>query len=162
MIEEVIDWPTGPVRIAWNGTNKPALPLTGAHGFCFHRGEVLVCDIRGRGLTIPGGHLDEHESATDCLKREASEEAGVRLTNIALVGFIEVDHRNNEHFDGRYPLRSILAIYRADVSEAGEFKPRHESTDRRFVPIDQLPSVHHEWNAVLGEALRVAGSMNPR
>ena len=34
-----------------------------------------------------------------------------------------------------------------------KFDCRHESTDRRFVTISELPKIHHEWNAVLQEAL---------
>ena len=156
MIEETVNWPSGAVRIVWRDPDKNELPVTGAHGFCFHKGRVLVCDIAGRGLTIPGGHCENDESATDCLRREALEEACVALANLCLLGFIEADHRANKEFDGRYPLRSVQAIYRADVDAVFEFDSRHESTERRFVPLDELPAIHHEWNAVLQEALNVA------
>ncbi len=140
----------------WHGPADNELPVTGAHGFCFHEDRVLVCDISGRGPTIPGGHLDEDESASECLTREALEEACVELENLRLIGFIEADHRTNAAFDGDYPLRSVQAIYRADVRVVFEFEAQHEATERRFVPTDELPSVHHEWNVVLQEALRSA------
>jgi ADP-ribose pyrophosphatase YjhB (NUDIX family) len=123
---------------------------------------VLVADISARGLTIPGGHIEEGETAADCLTREAREEASVGLTNLRLLGFIEADHRTNSDFDARYPLRSVQAIYRADVAKVGEFDPEHESTDRRFVTIGDLPSVHHEWNAVLQTALEAAIEVDGR
>ena len=156
MIEDTAHWPSGTVRIVWHGPEESELPVTGAHGFCFYNGEVLVCDISGRGLTIPGGHLDGGESAADCLAREASEEACVELANLRLLGFIEADHRANNEFDGRYPLRSVQAIYQADVSAVRDFDTQHESIERRFVSTGELPSVHHEWNAVLQEALKAA------
>ena len=159
MIEDTAHWPSGTVRIVWRGTKGPELPLTGVHGYCFYHGKVLVCDISGRGLTIPGGHIDAGETAADCLIRETAEEACVGLTNLRLLGFIEADHRANRAFDGQYPLRSVQAIYRADVADVGEFESRHESTDRRFVTIGQLPSIHHEWNAVLQKALNVAAEL---
>jgi ADP-ribose pyrophosphatase YjhB (NUDIX family) len=159
MIEDTAHWPSGTVRIVWHGPEEPELPLTGAHGFCFYQRKVLVCEISGRGLTIPGGHIDGSEPAADCLTREASEEACVGLANLKLLGFIEADHRANGDFDGRYPLRSLQAVYRADVSRIGEFDSEHESTDRRFVTIGELPSVHHEWNAVLQKALDTATKM---
>jgi len=162
MIEDTAHWPSGTVRIVWHGPEEPELPITGAHGFCFYQGEVLVCEISGRGLTIPGGHIDECESAADCLKREASEEACVELANLKLLGYIEADHRANNDFDGRYPVRSVQAIYRADVSVAREFAVQHESTDRRFVSTGELPLLHHEWNIVLQKALEAALEMDGR
>ena len=162
MIEDTAQWPSGPVRIVWHSREETELPVTGSHGFCFHEDRVLICEISGRGLSVPGGHLDDSESAADCLAREALEEACVELANLRLLGFIEADHRANSEFDGRYPLRSVQAIYRADVSAVLEFEPQHESTERRFVEADELPTVHHEWNAVLQEALKAAIEMNDR
>ena len=94
-------WPSGAVRIVWHGPEGTELPLTGVHGFYFYQGKVLVCDISGRGLTMPGGHINERETVTDCLTREASEEACVGLANLTLVGFIEADHRANSKFGGQ-------------------------------------------------------------
>ena len=156
MIEDIAHWPAGTVRIVWHGPDDPALPLTGAHGFCFYQGYVLVCDISGRGLTIPGGHIKGSESPADCLSREALEEAGVELANLRLLGFIEADHRTNNNPDHRYPGRSVQAIYKADVSALGAFSGQNESAGRQFVSTDELPVVHHEWNAVLQEALSAA------
>jgi ADP-ribose pyrophosphatase YjhB (NUDIX family) len=85
----------------WHGPEGTELPLTGVHGFCIYQGKVLVCDISGRGSTIRCGHINERETATDCLTREASEEACVELANLTLVGFIEADHRANSKFDGQ-------------------------------------------------------------
>ena len=105
---------------------------------------------------MPGGHLDKNESAADCLVREALEEARVAIQKLTLLGFIEADHRKNSEFDGQYPVQSVQAIYRADVSSLFEFDAKHESTARRFVTTEELPAVHHEWNAVLQEALEAA------
>ncbi len=156
LTEDIAFWPSGRVRIAWHGPGETGLPVTGAHGFCFFEGKVLVSEIAGRGPTIPGGHIDAGESAPDCLIREAFEEASVDLTNLKLLGFVEADHRSNSEFDGRYPLRSVQAIYRADVSVVHEFDRQHESTGRLFISVDELPAVHHEWNAVLSKALEAA------
>ena len=162
MIEDIAHWPSGTVRIAWHGPEETELPLTGAHGFCFRQGKILVCNISDRGFTIPGGHINASETAADCLMREASEEACVRLTNLRLLGFIEADHRANSDFEGQYPTRSVQAIYRADVAEVREFNSQHESTERRFVTIRELPKIHHEWNAVLQEAFKYAVQTSSR
>lgn len=156
MIEDTVNWPSGKVRIAWHGEQDTKFPLTGVHGFCFYHEALLICGIPGRGFTIPGGHIDAKESAEACLVREAAEEACVALSNLRLLGFIEADHRGNDRFDGTYPMRSVQAIYRADVSAVHNFASQYESTDRRFVSIEELPIVHHEWNSVLQKALEAA------
>lgn len=94
--------------------------------------------------------------------REAFEEARVELQNVVLLGFVEADHRANDGFDGQYPLQSVQAIYRADVTTVFEFDPNHESTERRFVTTEELPAVHHEWNTVLQEALDAATDTDVR
>lgn len=156
MIEDIVDWPSGRVRIVWRDSSETDLPITGAHGFCFHEARILVCDIAGRGLTIPGGHLDEAENPADCLIREALEEACVSLSEPTLLGFIEADHCVNAEYDGQYPARSVQAIYQADVVSVNEFSPMHESRNRQFVTVGELPSLHHEWNEVLQAALAAA------
>ena len=153
MIEDIAHWPSGTVRIVWHGSQETGLPVTGAHGFCFYKNKILVCDISGRGMTVPGGHVLDAESPDDCLRREVLEEANVDIENLRLLGFLEADHRKNKEYDGQYPLRSVQAIYRADVSQVRKFEIRHESSDRQFVTVDRLPSIHHEWNSVLEAAL---------
>ena len=156
MIEDVAHWPSGTVRIVWHGGRRTTAPVTGAHGFCFRQGKVLVCDIGGRGSTIPGGHLQPGESPADCLVREAAEEACVDLGRLELLGFIEADHSRNERYDGRYPVRSVQAIFRADVTELRDFRAAHESAGRRLVTPAELPAIHHEWNRVLQAGLDAA------
>lgn len=156
MISDTAHWPSGPVKIVWREANDSSLPVTGAHGFCFHKGAVVVCSILGRGMTIPGGHLDEGESPEDCIVREATEEACVELRKLKLLGYIEADHSLNAQYDGPYPMRSVQAIYRADVESVAEFSGEHEANDRQFIDTSELPGVHHEWNDVLQAALEAA------
>ena len=115
-----------------------------------------MCNIGGRGLSIPGGHIEPGESPDACLIREAMEEAAVELVDVALLGHIVTDHTVNPSYTGRYPHRAAQAMFVASVKRLREFRPAEDSTERRLVPIDALPSLHHEWNAVLGEAYAVA------
>lgn len=153
MISDTARWPVGPVRLSWLDDNSAGLPVTGAHGFCFTEGAILLCDIDGRGLTIPGGHIEPGESIEDCLRREAHEEACVDLGRTMLLGYIEADHSGNSAYDGPYPERSVQAIFRAEIDVVNEFTPRFEAGRRVVVPVAEVPALHHEWNAVLQAAL---------
>lgn len=156
MVSDIADWPTGPVRISWREDNDANLPVTGAHGFCFHDHSVLVCSIRGRGATIPGGHVDDGETPEACFVREVFEEACVEIHELSLLGYVEADHSQVDNYKGPYPLRSVQAMYRAAVRRIETFAPQHEADARQFVCVDELPAVHHEWNSVLQAALDAA------
>lgn len=156
MISDIAHWPVGPVQLIWREGDLASLPITGAHGFCFDGGTIVLCDIEGRGLTIPGGHIHDEESIEDCLRREVSEEAYVDLGRLALLGYIEADHRANPNYDGPYPIRSVQAVFHAKVTSINDFESQHEASHRLFVPIADVPTQHHEWNAVLQAAFNAA------
>lgn len=156
MISDIVEWPSGPVKLVWRDTNSARLPTTGVHGFFFQEGAILLCDILGRGLTIPGGHIDEGESTEDCLRREALEEACVELSYLTRLGFIEADHRSNREYSGSYPTRSVQAIYRAEIITVHDLTAVFESSKRIFADIEQVPMLHHEWNQVLQAAFDAA------
>ena len=128
------------------------LPVTGAHGFCFLGDEIIVCDVAGRGLSIPGGHVEAGESPRDCFIREVREEAAAELENVRLLGHIVTDHSVNPSYQGKYPCRAAQAMFVASITRLDEFAPSVDSTARRLVPFDALPSIHHQWHDVLEAA----------
>ena len=160
MISDITQWPVGPVPLIWRASNSTSLPVTGVHGFCFHGGTVVLCDINGRGLTTPGGHIDQGEFIEDCFRREASEEACIELGRVVLLGYIEADHGANQDYDGPYPVRSVQAVFYSEVVSMSSFKPQYESGQRLFAPVADVPALHHEWNVVLQAAFDVAIESN--
>lgn len=100
--------------------------------------------------------MDGDESAENCLRREALEEACVELGALTQLGFIEADHRSNLEYSGSYPDRSVQAIYQAEIITVREFVPAFESDERVFADIEQVPTLHHEWNRVLQAAFDAA------
>ena len=85
------------------------------------RDRRLVAVMLERGLDFPGGHLEvEDLSVQAAARREAWEEAAIRLGTFALVGHL------------RSP-RGYIAIVTADVIEVLPFAPTQESRERRIV-----------------------------
>ena len=156
MVSATAIWPTGPVSLSWLASEACDLPITGAHGFCFLDGKVLVCEIDNRGWSIPGGHLLDGETPADCLEREIREEACAEVDRALLVGFLVADHSINPHYAGSYPTKSALAMFAVTLGELRPYVPASESRSRKLVAPDALPSVHHQWDPVLDEAYREA------
>lgn len=76
-----------------------------------------------------GGHMENNENEMDALRREAMEEAGVKIENIRLVGYAKINRVLAK--DDKYPERSIIPFYVSDVLEWEDEWIRHETLDRK-------------------------------
>jgi len=149
-------WSTGPVLLSWVPGDTCDLPITGSHGFCFSGGKVLVCQIRSRGWSIPGGHLEAGETPYECLERELREEACAEIERATLIGFLVADHSINPGYTARYPVKSALAVFSVSVGELSPHVASNEAESRQLLEPQDLPRVHHQWDLVLGAAYEEA------
>jgi ADP-ribose pyrophosphatase YjhB (NUDIX family) len=103
---------------------------------------ALICDETGRvllvrhtyskGWHLPGGGVENRETAVDAIVREAAEEGGVEATAApTLIGFF-ANHANfpNDH----------IALYRFGAWRACEPKAGNEIAERGFFARDALPA----------------------
>jgi 8-oxo-dGTP pyrophosphatase MutT (NUDIX family) len=125
------------------------------HCFCFSGGRLILVDVAGRGLTIPGGHVAAAESLLGCLQREIAEEASITVDSPTLLGAVECDHSENPAFRPSlgYPRLASQLLYGAAVKQIRPFAGRHETSRRVLVSTAECAERHHEWNAVLQAAL---------
>jgi 8-oxo-dGTP diphosphatase len=161
MTSVIANWPTGPVRLSWLACVACEFPVTSVHGFCFAEGKVLVCRIRGRGWSIPGGHVEEGETLYGCLTRELREEADAGIRRANLIGFIVADHSVNETYVGRYPIKSALVVFSVILGKLTAYAPSDAALWRQLVELDALPKLHHQWDPVLDAAYREARRQIP-
>ncbi len=162
MISTVVHWPTGPVSLEWHPQHETTLPVTGCHSFVFGASGLVVAKVASRGVTIPGGHVESLESVEQCARREIAEEIQVDVGSLHLIGHIICDHSVNPDYSGPYPNRGSQAIYFCKVRKYHEFKSDTEVTQRLEISRRDLPTMHHEWNIVLGAAYTTALSMADR
>lgn len=130
------------------------LPCGQVYGFCLTQDGLLAL-VRDKGetrFTLPGGGVEEGESAEEALVREFLEEAQFRPLNIKLLGSLEVIEK---YADGNL-LRhhqQLRFICRADKIE--EFVPGKdgwEIAERIFVRPQDLPQYIHWIKFPTGKA----------
>ncbi|WP_404406976.1 NUDIX hydrolase [Jeotgalibacillus malaysiensis] len=154
-----VNWGEAKVKLSW--TESSVLPdekcITSLHGFCFHEGRVMLVDLHHRGWDIPGGHVDEGDTPLQAFKREVMEEGCVE-GDCRLIGYITVDHRENERWDpaGRYPQVGYQVFFRMDITALHSFSGEFEAADRKFVGMEELPEIFDGWNDVYAGAFKSA------
>ena len=83
-----------------------------------------------KGLSFPGGHLEDGESLTDCAAHEVFEETGLVVTELEPCGIIHWVHR--EKLD-----RYLAFLFRTD-KYSGELLPETPEGKIFWMEIDKL------------------------
>lgn len=98
-------------------------------------GKVVAINIVGRGIDIPGGHIDEGETATEAIMRETYEEAHITLKNLQLI-----DVWLLSSVDNRLGLleKPYLLLYVAEVQSIKIFISNSESDSRLLLDPDEF------------------------
>ena len=95
-------------------------------------GKVLVQDrVKSwKGLSFPGGHIENNESFIDSAVREVREETGLEVWNLKSCGIIH--WLNNKTFD-----RYIVFLFKTD-DYSGELKPKCDEGRNLWITVDEL------------------------
>ena len=118
--------------------------ITACMVFALHNKDNIVLSKPERGWGIPGGHREEGETAEECLRREAMEEAAIILENIQLIGRWVTNKRFHSPYNAKYPDKGYQLLYIANVKELNDFTPQLEITERIVVPISEVKNYHHD------------------
>ncbi|MBX0358471.1 NUDIX hydrolase [Halobacillus sp. Nhm2S1] len=161
MTTKYVNWGEALVKLTWkyNKVLPPKRLITSVHGFCFKDDRLLLVNLDHRGWDFPGGHIEFKESPEECMEREAYEE-GYVTGRCSLLGYIEVDHSENQCWDedSPYPKVGYQVFYRMDIEQLHNFQAKYESTERIFINPDEFNEYHHDWNELHQEILDFASN----
>ncbi len=101
-------------------------------------GKILMAkrvetDVEGGKWCLPGGYMERDENIYETAIRETKEETGWDVTDQVLIA---IATGPNSPGDDRQNVKFVFTA--RPVAETG--KADHESTERRWFPLDQLPA----------------------
>jgi len=117
--------------------------------------EVIAVNVIGRGVDIPGGHIDLGETSIDAMHRETYEEALIKVDEPILIDVLRVTSDDKRLGLDKKP---YMLIYAAKVQELKEFIVNEEISERLILSQEQFTSLYfadHEYaNKMVSSAIR--------
>ncbi|MCX6773414.1 MAG: NUDIX hydrolase [Candidatus Micrarchaeota archaeon] len=95
---------------------------------------------------LPGGKIENNESAEQCLIREAKEETGLSIIPLKLIGVYSNPKRD--------PRRTITCSFLAKIS-SGKLKSGSDADEAKWFPVSKLPKLAFDHNIIIRDALNI-------
>lgn len=121
--------------------------------------KIIAVNVIGRGIDIPGGHIDAGETALDAVHRETYEEAFIRVYEPILVDVLEVTSSDDSLGFNKKP---YMLIYAAKVKEVDDFIVNSEVSERLILSPEAFTSAYfadqNYAKEMIGSAMELVSS----
>lgn len=122
----------------------PDFPVTACFVAAFDKSGKLAIAKPKRGWGLPGGHVEQGETPTECIKREAKEECGIELENLQLIGGWRAEKLRNTSENDAYPNIAYQLLFLGDIKNIeNDFAKEHEVSERAFIDPHDFLNYHH-------------------
>jgi len=138
-------------------TLPPDLPVSAVKAYVFRDSNLLLANIASRGWDLPGGHIEANETPEEALVRELREETGASAESFKLIGYLKITNEQENEHNKKYPKESCILVYKgygAKIDTKHGFEL--EASESRFIPLEELPHVHHDWNEAKAQVVAYA------
>jgi 8-oxo-dGTP diphosphatase len=119
--------------------------------FAWQGDQILLCNIAGRGWTVPSGRIEPGETSAEAAHRETLEEAGGVLGTVSAFGSFEV-------IEGEK--RQYATCFTCGLLELHERLNKDESTGVRRARLAELPAIYYTWNSLFERVFHHAQEIN--
>ncbi len=148
-------WPETHSRVEFfQAIAPPDLPVTAVKIYVFQGDKLLLTNIKSRGWDLPGGHIESGETVEQAIIRELKEETGAVVRRFDLIGYLRVTNEQENERNKKYPKESCILVYKGyDATVDADHVFQLEASESKFVSIDELPQIHHDWNEAKAQVL---------
>lgn len=113
-------------------------------------GSVVLIERRNPplGWALPGGFIEEGESAETAACREALEETGLAVTLTGLAGVYSEPGRDPRH-------HTLSVVYTAQAARLDDLAANTDAASARLFPLDGLPPLAFDHARILADFRRL-------
>jgi 8-oxo-dGTP diphosphatase len=99
------------------------------------------------GWALPGGFVEEGERVVDAAPRELTEETGLRVDTLELLGVYDTPGRDPRGW-------TVSVVYLATMASEAAVSGADDARDARWFRIDALPELAFDHATIVSDALK--------